>query len=144
MNDNDRALCASTARLLQAASVVAAWGLAQGVLAIAVLALTWRSLPLLSAMVFGAVALVGVLERYLAFRLRFDAGLFSDLAGNAIGSPGALDSALQRLSLRAAPRQPRGLEDRVMGARQLMQRHGMAVACQAAFFILALLTQDIR
>ena len=144
MNDMDRALCSATARLLQAARIVAAWGLALSVVAIAVLALTGRSLPMLSTMGFAAVALVGVLERYLAFRLYFDAGLFKDLAGGAIASLDDLDDALQRLGLRPASGQPRALEDRVAGARQLLQRHGVAVACQSGLFLLALLTQDLR
>lgn len=144
MTDIDRTLCAATARLLQAVGVVAAWGLALSVVAIAVLALTGRSLPLLSGMGFGAVALIGVLERYLAFRLRFDAGLFKDLAGSSIAPLSALDSALQRLGLRSASGQPRALEQRVMGARQLMLRHGIAVACQSGLFLLALLTQYLR
>ena len=144
MNDMDRALCSATARLLQANRIAAVWGLALSVLAIAVLALTGRSLPLLSALGFGAVALVGVLERYLAFRLYFDAGLFKDLAGGAIASLSDLDSAPQRLGLRPATGQPRALDDRVAGARQLLGRHAIAVACQSGLFLLALLTQDLR
>jgi len=144
MSDIDRALCAATARLLQAARAPAAWGLALSVVAIAVLALTGRSLPLLSALGFGAVALVGMVERYFAFRLHFDAGLFKDLAGGAIASLGDLDGALQRLGLRPATGQPRALDDRVAGARQLLGRHAIAVACQSGLFLLALLTQDLR
>jgi len=144
MNDPECALCAATARLLQAARVPAAWGLALSVVAIAVLALTGRSLPMLSAMGFGAVALVGLLERYIAFRLYFDAGLFKDLAGGAIASLNDLDSALHRLGLRPASGQPRALEDRVAGARRLLRRHGIAVACQSALLLLALLTLDLR
>ena len=145
MNDNDRALCAATAHLLQASGAVAVWGLALTMIALAVLALTARSLSLLSCMGFGAVAVIGLLERYLTLRVRFDARLFDHLGRGTVGSLAALDSALQRLGLRpSAHGAPRQLDDRVLGARQLMQRHTLAVACQSAMFLLALLTQDLR
>jgi hypothetical protein len=144
MSEADRALCAATARLLRAARVAGAWGLALSVIAIAVLALTGRSLPMLSATIFGAVALAGMLERYFTFRLYFDAGLFGDLASGTIASLGDLDSALQRLGLRPAADRPRALEDRVAGARRLLQCHGIAVACQSGLFLLALLVLDLR
>jgi len=144
MTDHERALCTATARLLHAGGVVAAWGLGLSLVAVVVLALTGRSLSMLSCMGFGAVAIIGIFERYMALRLRFDAGLFDGLASGAIPSLSTLDVALQRLGLRQAPDAPRDLTDRVRGARQLMQRHGIAVACQSAMFLLALLTQDMR
>jgi len=147
MTDHERALCTATARLLQAASVIAAWGLGLSLIAIGVLALTGRSLSMLSCMGFGAVAIIGIFERYMALRLRLDVGLFDGLASGAIPSLSTLDVALQKLSLRQAseaPDAPRALADRVQGARHLMQRHGIAVACQSAMFLLALVTQDLR
>jgi hypothetical protein len=147
MTDHERALCTATARLLQAAGVIAAWGLGLSLVAIGVLALTGRSLSMLSCMGFGAVAIIGIFERYMALRLRLDVGLFDGLASGAIPSLSTLDVALQKLGLRQAseaPEAPRALADRVQGARQLMQRHGIAVACQSAMFLLALLTQDLR
>ena len=144
MNDDDRALCAGTASLLRANGVIAAFGFALSGIALGVLALTARSLPLTSCLAFGAVAVLGVLERYLALRLQFDIGLFEGLANGRIGSPGLLDNALQRLGMRDAPDEPRALADRVLGTRQLMQRHAIVVACQIAVFVLALLTEDLR
>ena len=144
MTENDRTLCAVTARLLQAASVLASWGLAMSVLATAVLVFAGSALPILSVVGFGAVALLGVLERYLAFRLYFDAGLFKDLASSISAPLEALDSALQRLGLRTASGLPRPLEERVAGARQLLQRHGIAVVCQSGLLLLALLAQSLR
>lgn len=144
MTDHERALCTATARLLEAASVIAAWGLGLSLIAIGVLALTARSLSMLSCMSFGAVAIIGIFERYMALRLRLDVGLFDGLASGAIPSLSTLDVALQKLGLRHSPDAPRALADRVQGARQLMQRHGIAVACQSAMFLLALLTQDLR
>lgn len=144
MTDHERALCTATARLLQAVGAIAAWGLGLSLVAIGVLALTGRSLSMLSCMGFGAVAAIGLFERYMALRLRLDAGLFDGLASGAIPSLSTLDMALQKLGLRQAPDAQRALADRVQGARQLMQRHGIAVACQSAMFLLALLTQDLR
>lgn len=143
MTDNDRVLCAATARLLQASGIIAAWSLALAIASTGVLALTERSLA--SWLAFGAVLLLGLPERYLAFRLQLDAGLFSDLAQARIVSLNALDHALQRLNLRkSSGDEPRGLDDRVAGARRLLQRHGFLVVCQSVLFWTALLIQDVR
>ena len=147
MTPDDRALCTATTSLLRGYAAVAALGLALTGIALGVLALTSRSLALVSCMGFGAVAIIGIFERYMALRLRLDVGLFDGLASGAIPSLRTLDVALQKLSLRQAseaPDAPRALADRVQGARQLMQRHGIAVACQSAMFLLALVTQDLR
>jgi hypothetical protein len=145
MNDNDRATCAALAGLLRAFMVLAIWGFALTCIAALVLALTLRSLPATPAMGFGAVVILGVLERYFAFRLRLDRALFDDLARGTIASLEALDRALDGLGLRNAPSSaaPRPLDDRVQGTRQLMQRHAIVVACQSAMFLLALMTQDL-
>jgi hypothetical protein len=145
MTDSDRATCAALAGLLRAAAVMAAWGFALMCIAALVLALTMRSLSTTAAMSFGAVVVLGALERYFAFRLRLDQTLFGDLARGAIVSLEALDSALDRLGLRNAqpPAALRPLDDRVQGTRQLMQRHAIVVACQSALFLLALMTQDL-
>jgi hypothetical protein len=112
-----------------------------------VLALTLRSLSTTATMGFGAVVILGALERYFAFRLRFDEALFDGLARNTVASLEALDKALSTLGLREPPpsqhNTTRPLDDRVQGTRQLMQRHAIVVACQSALFLLALMTQDL-
>ncbi len=149
MNDNDRATCATLAGLLRAAAVLALWGFALTCIAALVLALTLRSLSTTATMSLGAVVILGALERYFSFRLRFDEALFDGLAKGRIASLEALDGALSTLGLREAqqqqqqPRTTRPLDDRVAGTRQLMQRHAIVVACQSAMFLLALMTQDI-
>ncbi len=145
MNDTDRATCAALAGLLRASGVLAVWGFALSAIAALVLALTLRSLPTTPSMAFGAVAILGVLERYFAFRLRLDRALFDDLARGAIASLEALDQALTRLGLRAhdPSSAARPLADRAQGTRQLLQRHAIVVACQSAMFLLALMTQDL-
>ena len=144
MTDSERATCAALAGLLRAFMVLAIWGFALTGISALVLALTLRSLSTTAVMGFGAVVILGVLERYFAFRLRLDQALFEGLANGRIGSPGLLDNALQRLGMRDAPDEPRALADRVLGTRQLMQRHAIVVACQIAVFVLALLTEDLR
>jgi hypothetical protein len=148
MNDNDRATCATLAGLLRAAAVLALWGFALSCIAALVLALTLRSLSTTATMSLGAVVILGALERYFSFRLRFDEALFDGLAKGRIASLEALDGALSTLGLREAqqqqqPRITRPLDDRAAGTRQLMQRHAIVVACQSAMFLLALMTQDI-
>jgi hypothetical protein len=145
MTDNERATCAALGGLLRAVAVLAAWGFALMCIAALVLALTVRSLSATAAMSFGAVVVLGTLERYFAFRLRLDQALFDDLARGAIPSLNALDTALDRLGLRNAPatKAARPLDDRVQGTRQLMQRHAVVIACQSAMFLLALMTQDL-
>ena len=144
MNDNERALCAATAGLLRASSALAAWGLALSFIAGIVLSLTGRSLPSVSWAAYAIVALVGLAERYLALRLRLDAEAFAALAQGAISSPASLDGALEKLGLRRNTDLSRPLPERIVLARQLMQRHGVAVAAQTVVFALALAMQDWR
>ncbi|MBT2321799.1 hypothetical protein J7E62_05415 [Variovorax paradoxus] len=144
MNDNDRALCAATAGLLHASGLLAAWSLALSVIAGVVLALTGRSLGSAAWIAYGTVLLIGLPERYLALRLRLDAALFDGLANNAIATLPAMDSALERLGLRRGGDGSRPLADRVLGTRQLLQRHGIAVIAQTIAFVMALAMQDGR
>ena len=145
-DDNDRTTCAALAALLRAMALLALWGFALTCISALVLALTLRSLSTTATMGFGAVVVLGALERYFAFRLRFDEALFDDLARGTVASLDALDRALSALGLREPPpsqHAPRPLDDRVQGTRQLMQRHAIVVACQSAMFLLALMTQDL-
>lgn len=145
MTDTERTTCAALAGLLRAAALLALWGFALTCIAALVLALTLRSLSSTSAMAFGAVVVLGALERYFAFRLRFDQALFDGLARSTVTSLDALDKALSSLGLReSAPQQAtRPLDARVQGTRQLLQRHAIVAACQSAMFLLALMTQDL-
>jgi len=145
-DDNDRTTCAALAALLRAMALLALWGFALTCISALVLALTLRSLSTTATMGFGAVVILGALERYFAFRLRFDEALFDGLARGTVASLDALDRALSALGLREPPpsqHAPRPLDDRVQGTRQLMQRHAIVVACQSALFLLALMTQDL-
>lgn len=145
-DDTERTTCAALAGLLRATALLALWGFALTCISALVLALTMRSLSTTATMGFGAVVILGALERYFAFRLRFDEALFDGLARNTVASLDALDKALSTLGLREPPPSPhaaRPLDDRVRGTRLLMQRHAIVIACQSAMFLLALMTQDL-
>ena len=144
MNDNDRALCATTAGLLRASGALALWGLALAFLAGLVLALTGRSLPSAAWFIYAMVGLVGLPERYLTLRLALTASLFEGLVQGAIASPSALDHRLEKLGLRRGSDGSRQLADRVLEARKLMQRHGIVVVVQTVLFAMALAMQDWR
>ncbi|MBT2301581.1 hypothetical protein J7E70_14035 [Variovorax paradoxus] len=142
--DNDRALCTATAGLLRASEVLGFWGLALSFISALVLALTGRSLGSAAWIAYAAVALIGLPERYLALRLRLDATLFDGLAKATIASLPSMDRALEQLGLRRNADASRPLADRVLGTRQLMQRHGIAVIAQTIVFAMALAMQDWR
>jgi hypothetical protein len=142
--DNDRALCSATAGLLRASEALAFWGLALSFISALVLALTGRSLGSAAWIAYAAVTLIGLPERYLALRLRLDATLFDGLAKATIASLPSMDRALEQLGLRRNADASRPLADRVLGSRQLMQRHGIAVIAQTIFFAMALAMQDWR
>ena len=144
MTEHERTQCATLAALLHAAALLALWGFALSGISAAVLALVMPDLGLTATLCFGATALLGLLERYFAFRLRFDERLFDGLAQGRVVSLLSLDVALERLGLRTAPRAERGLEERMRATRQLLQRHGVLVICQSLMFVLALITETFK
>lgn len=133
----DRSLCGTTAHLLAAtARCAGALGLLCALLA-AVMLFQRTPNPLAAAL---ALALLP-LERVLAMRLHFDAGLFADLArghSNPVLALDALDHALAALRLRAPAAVSRSLADRVDGARRLVFWHGATAAAQLASVLVAL------
>ena len=96
-------------------------------------------------MCLSVVIVLGVAERYYAFRLHFDAGLFDSLARSTIISLDAVDKALLGLGLSVSVtlQQVRPLADRVRRTRRLMQHHTVVVVCQSVLFFLALLSQGV-
>lgn len=117
-------------RWLAAASVPGALALCCAVvIALGYMAQAWRD----EAMVFALLVLaLTPLERYLALRLHFDAGLFADLASGHIADLTALDAGLVTLGVRKTPQAPRTLDDRLKGSRRLWRFHAMVVALIAA------------
>ena len=144
MTEHERTQCATLAALLHAGALLGLWGFALSAISAAVLALVLPDLSLTATLCFGGTALLGLLERYFAFRLRFDERLFDGLCKGHVVSLLSLDVALERLGLRTAPRPARGLEERMLATRQLLQRHGVLVICQTLMFTLALMTETLK
>ncbi|MFT3718408.1 hypothetical protein [Pseudorhodoferax sp.] len=137
MTGQDRATCAALAALLRAGALLGQWSLALSTAA--ALALALRDLGTAAWLGCGATLLLGLPERYLAVRLRLDERLFDGLARGDVASLATLDAALAQLGLRAAtPGAPRGLDERLHGARRWMRRHALLVAGQTTVFLIAL------
>lgn len=144
MTEHERTQCATLAALLHAGAVLALWGFALSAISAAVLALVLPDLSLTATLCFAGTAVLGLLERYFAFRLRFDERLFDGLSKGHVVSLLSLDVALERLGLRTAPRPARGLQERMQSTRQLLQGHGVLVTCQSLMFVLALMTESLK
>ena len=121
LHAEDRARCATMSRWLAAASVTGALTLCCAVVvALGYIAQAWRD----EAMGFALLVLaLTPLERTLALRLHFDAGLFADLASGRIADLTALDAGLATLGVRKTPQAPRTLDDRLRGSRRLWRFH---------------------
>ena len=84
------------------------------------------------------------LERLMCLRVRFDAGLFTDLAraldrgDDAPSACSSLDAALHALKLRGPATAPRPLIERVQGARRLAFQHALVALAQFALLMSAL------
>ena len=126
----DRARCAAMARWLEASSTLGALALCCAVVAaLGTLAHAWRD----AAMGFALLALaLTPVERYFALRIRFDAGLFADLASARIDDLAGLDTGLAALGIGKDPQSLRTLDDRLQGSRRLWRHHALIVGLQAA------------
>lgn len=135
-------LARTTARLLQAFAAAAG---STGLLcaAGAVLGLLMPS-SATAALPCALVLALLPLERLLCLRVRFDAGLFTDLAralrriDDALPAGAAIDAALHALKLRGPAAAPRPLIDRAQGARRLAIRHALVALAQFALLMSAL------
>lgn len=126
LDAEDRARCATLSRWLAASTVLGALALGCAV----VVALGWLVEAWRDHLLAAPLLALAPFERYLALRLRFDAGLFADLADGRIGSLDALDAGLAVLGVRRAA--PRTLADRLQGARRLWRYHAVVVVLMAA------------
>lgn len=135
LDAEDRARCAAMARWLDASSTLGALALCCAVVAaLGTLAHAWND----TALGFALFALASTpVERYLALRIRFDAGLFADLASGQVGDLAALDAGLAGLGVRNNLQSPRTLDDRLHGTRRLWRRHVLIVGLQAASVAIA-------
>ena len=140
LDAHDRARCAVVARRTDAAQVLGLLGLAcTTVMLLGMAAGAWRDEDLALAL---ATALLALVERYFALRLRLDAGLFADLADGRIADLAALDAGLAAIGVRtgAPTKPPRSLDDRIAGGRRLWRWHLSVVVAQAALTLLAVVS----
>ena len=119
MDEQQRARCAALAALLKATAVLSALSLLLGGAAL-----------LLFSKALAPVLLLGLVERYLAFRISLDRQLFDALAQGRIASLALLDDALHALGLRRPGPVVRSLEERIAGTRRLVMQHAFVVALQ--------------
>lgn len=88
-----------------------------------------RADPLLAAVCL-ALVLAGLVQKYLALRVAFDAELFARLETLGLAE---LDAALLGLGLLAPERAGRPLAKRSRGALRLLRRQALCVAGQGLF-----------
>lgn len=129
LDTQDRARCAAMARWLGASSALGTMALGcVVVVALGCLVQAWRD----EAIIIVVLVLISTpFERYLALRLRFDAGFFADLADGRIADLAALDAGLAALGVRKTPQRPRMLDDRLAGSRRLWRFHAVVAALMA-------------
>ncbi|WP_295540789.1 hypothetical protein [uncultured Pseudacidovorax sp.] len=132
------------AALLGAQRAVGTWSVMSSALAASgLLAAAFGLVPPMAdaaALFLVAAALLGLTERYLAFRLRLDEALFHALATGRLAGLPALDDGLAWLGRRPATpgTPPRSLHERLRGTRALLRRHLATVLLQTLFLTAAL------
>jgi uncharacterized membrane protein YuzA (DUF378 family) len=109
------------------------WSLACSVLA--AVALLLGAASTLVHLIWSAVLLAGIGERYMLFRLTLDQRLFQQLGERRMPSLSALDAGLERLGLRRA--QPRVWTDRIRGTLSLFRWHLRTVVLQTVLMWVA-------
>ncbi|WP_077032657.1 hypothetical protein [Pelomonas sp. KK5] len=120
MDERERARCAALAALLQASAVLSALSLL----------LDGAALLLMFGKAMAPVLLLGLGERYFAYRIALDRRLFEALADGRIVSLPLLDDALDALGLRKPAPLTRSLDERIAGTRRLLKLHAVVVALQ--------------
>lgn len=86
--------------------------------------------------------ILGLLQKYWALRVAFDADLFALVARNAESLPErtrSLDLALQNLGLQSATRAGRPWAERQRGALKLLRKQAILLAAQVLLTLAALL-----
>lgn len=114
--------------------VLGPWSLGLSLAAVGLVALVSVSSGLVLAVAMsGGVLLLGLIERYLAFRLALDQRLFAALGNGGLPDLTTMDVALAQIGLRKAPKTVRSWRQRVQGTRGLVKCHAVVVALQTVF-----------
>ena len=137
---DERAEAAAIAALLDQAAIIERLSRPLTVAALLILmapALTGQRWTVALSVLLALVALAGLLQGYLALRVRFDAALFARLAeGGALPDLADLDRTLLALGLMPAAKAGRPLGLRIAGARRLFRLQALALAAQVALIVL--------
>ncbi|MFV0679844.1 hypothetical protein [Ottowia sp.] len=129
LRDDVRADSLVLSALLHADGALSGWALICTALTmLALLAMPWPADTLL--LLWLAVGVLALAERYVRFRLMLDQQLFQQLGEGRLPSLAHMDGGLQRLGLRRAA--PRPWADRVRGTRRLLYGHLGLVLVQTA------------
>lgn len=100
------------------------------VLLLGTLVLAVRAAAGLGAVVLGSAVLLGLLEKYLAWRVALDAEFFALLLEQP-GQEAAFDAALAEFLGRSGAVAPRPMSNRWQGARRLVRQQAAALGAQA-------------
>lgn len=133
MTDLERAQIGVTATLLAQGGLVHGASLVVSALAL-VLIVFESSMPLAFGSLFVVLLL---LELYLAVRVRFDAGLFADIATGRIDAA-QFDAAMRALGLLPETKVGRDWTTRARGARRLLHTQALIVMVQCTAFVFLL------
>lgn len=100
----------------------------------------WHPAGWMVSIVLASVVLLGLVAKWMAVRVHFDAAVFEALAC-AVRKPDFctdhLDRALRGVGMLPADKEGRDWDSRCRGALQLMRRLGLLAALQGLLFVLA-------
>ena len=139
-DEQSRATCAAAAAFLAQGRLIG--GLSRLLTAGALLLLVALEIfgptpPTATAIALLAAIALGLVERYFAFRVGFDAALFARLADDPYATLPHLDRAFVDLGLLPREKAGRTLQVRFAGARKLLLRQAAAAILQVLALIAA-------
>ena len=139
-DDQSRATSAVAAAFLAQGRLIGRLSLpltAGAILLLVALAIFGPAPRIATAIALLAAIVLGLVERYFAFRVGFDAALFARLADDPDAALSRLDRALIDLGLLPSEKARRPLEVRFAGARKLLLRQAAAAILQVLALIAA-------
>lgn len=117
------------------------------VAAAAILVALWHPVGALALLLLAAVVMLGLVAKWLALRVRFDAAVFTALI-DAVQKSGFrtehLDRALRGVGMLPQNKEGRDWDTRCRGALSLMRRFAWVAALQGLLFVAAAGTIALR
>ncbi|MCC7327820.1 MAG: hypothetical protein IT521_13580 [Burkholderiales bacterium] len=100
----------------------------------------WQPVAAIALALLAAVVLLGLVAKWMAVRVRFDASVYAELVG-AVPKSGFrtehLDRALRGVGMLPANKEGRDWDTRCRSALRLMRRLGVLTALQGLLFVVA-------